>query len=398
MSLLHPNIRSLTVHDSDETAFGVAEESYDGRDVRCVTQPNAELTQDWIENPTVRQRIAHVSGGILGLKRGKLSMATFLRGTGTAAGSATASLGYADLAEGQFLRNALGGESLGTGSTVAADPEPSTTGCTATSAAGLSVGQAIMINGEVTVIASKNTNAITFTRALSAAPEALDVIYAAATYYPVQALTHTLQFQIKGAEDDYWSLLGCQLTMKIAQLGMGQLPQAVYEAMVANWAAHTGAAIDNDSYSNVTNPTALGYASALYVQDHGTTTRNLVDADAISIDPGLAVEAIGSASGVMGIQKYTRSAAQPVVEFTTEYSDDWRDDFDAQTAKYLHLQIGSTAGQTTLIEVPKFYLNKSVERNPYNSQLGSKVSGVGRDDTAAGATDLLQAAIRVHLL
>lgn len=398
MSLLHPDIRSVAIHNDDEETFGTAEDSFSGRDVRTITKPNCALSQDWIPDPTTRQRIAPVTKGILGLKKGKLDFTTFLRGTGTAAGNATEALGYADLAEGQLLRNVFGGESLGTGTTVAADPAPTVNGCTVASAAGLSVGQAIMINGEATVIKTKSTNALTFTRALSAAPEESDVVYAAATYYPVQALTHTLQFQCKGAEDDYWSLLGCQGSLKLQQFGMGQLVQAVYEFVAASWAAHTGASIDNDSYSNETNPPAVGYSSAIYVQDYDTQTLNMVDADGISIDPGMAIEAIPSASGVMGVQKYTRSATAPAVEFTTEYADDWRDDFEAQTAKYFHMQIGSTAGQTALVELQKCYLNKSVERSAYNSQLGSKVSMMAVDNTAAGSTDLLQAAMRVHLL
>lgn len=398
MTVIHPDIYNVACHNADETAFATAEGSFSGRDIRVVNKPNLQLTQDWIADPGIRQRIGHVKSGILGLRKAKLTFETFLRGTGTAAGNAVAALGYANLVEGQLLRNAFGGESLGTGTTVN-DVAATTTEIDVTSAAGLSIGQAVMIGGEASIIGNISSNTITLIRALSSAPADTTPVYAAAVYYPVEDLSGgTLQFQCMGAEDDYWSLLGGQAALKLSNLGIGQLAHAQWEITGAEWAAHTGASIANDSYSNATNPSPMGFASSLYVQDFGTTTRNLVNFQSITVDPGMTFEALASGSGTNGIQAYRRQAILPKVEFTTEYSDDWRDDFEAQTAKYLHLQIGSTAGQTVLIEVPKFYINKSVERNAYNSQLGSKVAGEGRDDTSAGSTDLLQAAIRVHLL
>jgi hypothetical protein len=398
MTVINPEIYSISAHNADETAFATADGSYSGRDIRLSAKPNLQLTQDWIADPGVRQRIAETRAGIMGLRKAKLSLATFLRGTGTAAGNAVAALGYANLVEGQLMRNALGGESLGTGTTIN-DASATASSFTVASAAGLAEGQAIMIGGEASVIDDITGSVVTLRRALSAAPADTTPVYASATYYPVEALSGgTLQLQCMGAETDYWRLLGGQAAVKFANLGIGQLPQAQYEITGADWAAYTGGSIDADSYSNETNPSPIGFSSSLYVQDFGTATRNLVNFSSITIDPGLSFESLASGSGVQGVQAYRRQTVKPLIEFVTEYSDDWRDDFEAQTAKYLHLQIGSTAGQTILIEVQRFYLNKSVERNPYNSQLGSKVAGEGRDNSAAGSTDLLQAAIRVHLL
>jgi hypothetical protein len=399
------SLRQLSVHDSDESSFGVDEGgSFSARDIRCIGQPNAQPDQQVFESPVVRHRVAVQDAPILGLKNNsKLTFSTFLRGTGTAAGDTVAALGAAARTEGQLLKHVFGAETLGTGTTIN-DASPTTTGFTVTSAAGLAVGQAIMVTVgtvlEATVIKTISTNDLTFTRALSGAPADSATVYASATYYPVEDLTGSLQFRALGSEDMYFHFLGCRCTsFKFSNLNPGQLPQMDFEYGCASWAKKTGGGLAAPTYTSTTNPPIPGYAATLMVGSNGTTTRTVINGSSVSVDSGLAVEKLESVGGVEGVQDWPRSGIKPTVEFTLNpHVDDWFDDYAALTAKSFHYQIGATAGNTVLIEVQKVNIMKVPERAAINSQLGVKVNGEGIEDPANGTAEFARAAIRVHLL
>lgn len=394
------NLRQLKIHNANESSFGVAEGSFSGRDIRCATEPVCHPDQEAIDDPSIRQRAELESPPILGLKsKTKLTFNTFLRGTGTAAASTVAALGAADLAEGQLLKNAFSqGESLGTGTTING-AGATTTVLPCTSAAGLAIGQAVLVSGEATPIGNIAANDVTLIRALSGAPAAATVVNASATYYPNYGAVNTgsLQFQLRGSEDDYHNLLGCQATCKLANLNPGQIPQISWECMVASWTAGTSAAMIRDSWDNATDPPTIGSAGALYIQTVATTTINEVDASALSIDLGLVYETLRSPGGIQGIQGYELKELIPKFEITiNSWSDTWRDVFEAGTAKYIHYQIGSTAGNTILIEMQNCYFDKW-ERVGVNGITGTKITGkaFGLGSTL---TTLRRAPLRIHLL
>jgi len=400
------NLRDLQVHDADESSFGVDESgSFSARSVRCVAPPKLTVDRQALANPAIRQRLAAQLAPILGLKNAsKLALAVALRGTGTAAGDGVGALGAADLAECQLLENAFGGESKGTGTDVN-DVAATTTGCTVTSAAGLAEGQAVLVTLstglEATVISDITGNDLTFSRALSAAPADEAVIYAGTTYYPSETLAGSLQFQGIGSEDQYFRMLGCQVgSFKIGNLNPGQLPQLDYDIMAASWAEKSGASLADASYSNTVNPPIPGYASTLMAVDVGSSTRTVINYNTLTLDPGITAEKIPGASGaVEGVQAYGRSGIAPKLELTTNpHAAAWLTDFEGPTAKQVHLQLGSTAGQTVLIEMQNAYLVKVPERAAINSQLGIKLVLEGRELTTIATTELARAALRVHLL
>lgn len=398
MSVYNPDIQSLQVGKVNETTSGTAEAVFTGVDVRATSDIKLALAQQANPDPTVRQRIGQVNSFLLGLKSGKLDFSTFLRGTGTAAASGVAAKGASDYyPEALLLRNCFGGESKGTGTTISGS-ESTTTLLKCTSGAGLLEGQAVLVDGIASVIGAISTNDVTLLRALSSAPDGDTVVNASATYYFTQTATNTLQFQFKGAQDDYWDITGCKGTCKLSGLNAGDNTLVNYSFQGMDWNAYTSASIANDSYANSANPSPVGYASTVWIQDNGTTTANEVDIHNMAVDPGIAYEQIKSASGTQGVQAYARSKSEPIISFDTAFADDWRDDFEAQTAKYIHLQIGTTAGSTVLIEIPNFVISKSVELSKYNSMLGSKITGMGLEDVTLGTDDLDRSPIRVHLL
>lgn len=395
---------ALQAHDADETAFAVDEAAFSATDVRLAAPAKVEINQDFVRDPSIRQRIEHDADFILGLKNGtKIEIPTFMRGTGFAADGAAAK-GYADRVEGQFLRNAFGAESLGTGTTVD-DVTPSATEFDVTSAAGLSIGQAVLVvtaNGnEASVIGNIATNTITLVRALSAAPSNGAKVYGAATYYPVTDLTHTLQLQglTAGAADHYYRCLGVQLVPKFANLNPGQQPLITYDGMAVSWVKKTGGSLAMASLDNTVNPPTVGYASTLMMGTVGATTRTVVHSEDIKIDPGLGAVQVRSVGGVQGCQAYGRTAVLPTLEVkVTEWDDAWDDVATTPTRKFVHYQIGSTPGNTILIELPSVAFNAIPQpASVSNSQLGQVLKGEGRG-TGSTETDIARAPIRVHLL
>lgn len=400
------NLQQVQVHDGNEATFATdLAGSFSGLDVRLAGPAKIDMAQAFTRDPSVRQRLEETHDMIALLKSGtRLTLPTFLRGTGTAAGDATAAVGAADLAESRMLVNAFGGESLGTGTTVN-DAGASATEFTVTSAAGLAVGQALLVTLatglEASVIGAIATNDITLTRALSAAPANGAVVYASATYYPIQVLANTIQFDVltAGAASAYYRALGCQLTPKLSNLIPPALPLVTYEAMAASWAQKTGGALALASYGNASNPPIPGYASSLYLGTVAATTRTLTHFSALDIDPGLGVVGIPSGSGTEGLQGYSRTAMLPTVKLTlNEWTAATHDLVTAQTNKFLHYQIGATAGQTVLIEIPNMVATALPEAaSVANSQLGQSISFEGHG-TGSTETDIARAPIRIHLL
>lgn len=397
----------VQVHNADETAFGVAQSSFSGRDIRLAGRAKMDVAQAFIDDPTNRAQLARTRPKLLGLKNAtRWELPVFLRGTGTKA-EGVAALGYANLAEGQLLRSAFGGESLGTGTTVAADPAPGAAGFTVASAAGLAIGQAILVEldtgNEASVISDISTNAISLVRALSKAPAASAKVWGAATYYPTTELAHSLQFVglTAGAADHYYQIMGCALQAKFGDIVPGQLPIITYEVMAADWVRQTGGALANpDLSANISNPPLPGYASTMLIGEVGVTTRRVLHAGSLKLDPGLPLAALGSVSGVQGVEKYVRTEMKPTVEFdVAAWDTEWEDlAIGQEDLFFVHMQIGNVPGETVLIDLPAMAIAEIPPRVAIaNSQLGKHVKGEGRSSDTA-VSDITAATIRVHLL
>jgi hypothetical protein len=386
-------LRNLKVHDAVETAFATEEGSFSARDVQCVDVAKLDIAQDHLDDPTVvADAISPLYKKILGLKnKTKLSFPVNLRGTGTAAGNATAAVGAAGVTEGQFLKNFFGTETLDTGSTAVASGSDTDTIVTA-SGAGFTVGNAVLINGEASPIGNKVTNTLTLTKALTATPADSDVVYASATYTPNKTISSlTQQFRAYTGEDDYWKLLGCQLaSLKLSNLGPGQLPRMDLEWLVANWTKATGGSLSTPTFLNVATTSPIpGYVSYFHMQTYGTTTKNHLNVSNFSLDFGMDAQQLLTVSGgVQSVQSYVRTKIAPTFEVTfTGWDTTAVAAWANQTKVSILYQLGSTAGNTILIDMRECYIEMQEEAN-VNSQLGVKVKGY-----AIGSVP-----VRLHLL
>ena len=400
------DIQNLQIHDGWETSFATAEGSFSARQVRAVSPPTITLAQAAMADPTQRSTISPLYAPILGLKSGsKLTFPTFLRGTGTAAGDGVAGLTSSTLAEGRLLYQAMGGEDSSTGTTVN-DASATTTSFDVASAAGLAEGNGVLVDIggtlEANVIASISGSTVTFLRAFSAAPSNGATVNAGTTYYVTETVPGYLQFRLltsEGNGEGYWQMLGCVADLKLADLAPGQIPKCNWDVMATSWALNTGVALASSSFTNSSQPPVPGVASELYLGTYGNTTRTVVGVSALDIDPGLTWQPVPSVSdGVEGVQSYVRSASAPTVNMTlTTFEGDRVSDFSAGTAKFLHYQMGSTAGSTVLIEIPRMIPAALPQRSNVNSQAGMQCQYIGVADlTESGA--MAQSPIRIHLL
>jgi hypothetical protein len=401
MALYQSRLQSLKVHSAVETAFGVAEASFTGRDIQLVSDCNLDLKYNMIPDPSLHQKIFPYKAHVMGLQSGsKMTFQTPFRGTGTAAASTIAAKGADDLAEGQLLKNALGGESLGTGTVCGLSS--TTTSIVVANSAIFAVGQAVLINGEASPIgAIPDGTHITLKRALSTAPAQNAVINASATYYPdadyFDSGITSLQFQARSPADEYWQMYGVQANLALVDIGPGQYPKLSWDCHVTAFAKAASGAMAAASYDKSIIPPIPGNASKMYIQTLATTTINTINTNAFSINLNSALVPFSSVSGIQGVSQYVREKIEPAFEITIPYDDDYVDAFNASTAKYLHYQIGSTAGNTILIEIPNWYVENNPDRAAIGTLLGHKFKGYAIQDTTT-TNDLTLAPVRIHLL
>lgn len=389
---------------SPETAFATNEAARfddDAYQVAAVVMPKVTLVQALIDNPEIRPTVASETPIILGNKNGsKVTWSEFMKSTGVAAGNATRAVASKRI--NWLLKHCFGGVNYQTGTTVGVGS--TTTNIVVASSAGLVVGGGVMINGEARVVATI-ADATHFTPdvAFNTAPSNTDVVYAAATYsFDETAAVSTFAAELLGAQDGYMRALGCAADLKFADLGPNQHPKFVFEAIATDWITFaTASAITASTtvtFDNTASPVTMGSAGGLFLTAASGTTRTLINCSALAIDPGIKIEAIPSISGTQGVQAFARTESAPTVSLTLNpYSNDWVTGFSARTAYKLILQIGSTAGNTVMIECSNLYLEVP-EEGAVANQVAMNLKFRARGGRPSTASRVARAAIRVHLL
>lgn len=351
---------------------------------------------------------------ILGKKAATLRFTLPFMATGTAPASTVAAV---QSPLGLLLKNVMGGETLGTGSTAAAG----WTAVTGDAAAGtFSKGSAVgWVNSssELELRPLKNVSGATLTNklAFSGSPSNGNVLYSAATYYLTSDPDASLQFVVRGLESqDEFVLLGGQLDSMTFNLPLdGSIPTVQFAFKFASWlygADSAGSASLTDltpvTYSNF-DP-IVGHQGRLLVQTNGTTTYSAsslptVHASALSFEPALAYAPITSPSGVQGILRWrmTRASGTPRIagSFSTffENTSDFFAARDSKLDKLIWYQNGLTAGSAWAIEVPTAQFGP-VQRVNAGGIASQQVMFKGRrdGDIASATTDQHFSPIRIH--
>lgn len=350
---------------------------------------------------------------VLGPRKGaKLTITVNLAPTGTAAGSATAAV---QGAVGLLLKQFMGGENLGTGTTF--------TGGTAivptvTSAAGLTAGGAIgWVNAagdmEVREIKSISGSSVTLAHGFSAAPSNANVCYAAASYYSTANPGTSIACLVEGLEnEDRWLLTGGQcvggFSISLDPSG-GAIPSITFNCEFAMWYAsdETGSsivgALGAATYSNY-DP-VVGFAGIFYVFTSGVptlSTTQIVHASQISYAPALKYVPYTAPDGVQTIMRWVRAREVPPVQggWTDIYqSNTWWNARKNRGTYNPTYQMNRTPGSTILLSARSVQI-KDPQRGADPSGLsGEMPKWVGRRniDTAESAR-LPLAPFVIHLV
>lgn len=370
------------------------------------------LTQQMLPPEDLQQRQDDFSLDVLGHRRATFQGDLNLSPTGTAAGNATAAV-HGPV--GRLLKAIMGGENLGTGTTVD-DAAAGAGSFDVASAAGLDEGGAIgwvNANGEMEVreIDDITGTTLTLSADFSAAPADNDTIYAAATYYltPSNGDNATsLQFIVEGLEsDDRWLLMGGQaesVSLNVSPSTDGVIPRMTVNITFATWLEGANASTDltasnlaDATYSNY-DAIALNDGELSYVNPSVSTALHV---SAVEFSPQFSWEPVTSPSGTESILQWIRRHSTPALQgsFTLPYEDrGFITDRDTRAERRVQFQIGRTAGESVTLMAPQCQIT-DVQRVDSEGLAGQQVSWKSRVDANKTETgDLQRTAFRVHLV
>lgn len=328
---------------------------------------------------------------------------------------------------GLLLKIAMGSETRQTPTTVAS--APSTTGFTATSAAGITKGCAIAVPTgaggrlEAREVAQVSGNVVTLKHALSAAPSVGAVVYTSATYgmsFGTGEMVTSLQLSWKafnGNGTDRWNFYGGQVSGVSLSLGPGQQPTVSFTWEFADWGYDDAAGdVAAATYSD-TLPLVVA-DSELLVCLGGTTsiTGRMVPATEIEFTPQIAYEPHIAPGGVNNIVQWVRVPSHPMIAGSFAYPFDYAETavtwWTARDGGYtgseygVFYQIGSSAalaasgGGCVLLSAPSAQV-VDVQRVPLGGIAGQRIAWKGSTDTRitspSSFTPNHHSAFRIHL-
>lgn len=381
------------------------------QDVRYNTV-EATLNQEMLVDAHVNQTPYAQNLDILGRRLCELNIETALMPTGTALAAGTAPA-YTDHALGYILKAILGGYEADQGDVEAGTSTASRLDVTTSGARwepGTAVGAVVGGVIEARSIQAISGQQLTPRVQFSAVPDAGQPAYNSHTFFMTDDPATSLQFVLETADrDDIWWMLGTQLQSLSFDLTVAQLA-----GMTLNLA---GARYLNDTeVSNPISGSAIARATLTdgdpvpfvdsYVQfvtaSAGAVAPVSLDTSAITISPAIAFEPITSPDGVNGIRRYKMRPAKPIltVEFTIPFENiDFWTQRDARTKKSMFIQVGNTAGNTALIDIPNLQI-QNVQRADSEGLHGITVTAQALEDEWATdqTTELRRSPLRIHLL
>jgi hypothetical protein len=322
-------------------------------------------------------------------------------------------------AVGRLLKICMGGEALGTGTTIQSTSTTTVLNCT--SATNIAVGSAVACATgpggllEYREVKSKSGNAVTLKHALSSIPANGSVVYSCATYYlhgTSGDQTTYLQLIVEGLySGDRYLLRGGWLDSLSIELGPAQRPMLSFAWKFADWRQADG----TQTVANLVGAGVLGFASyanntTIVLADsefrqqtvNTTTIGPIIDASAIEFAPQIKFTTARAPGGLNTFKQAIRDSVHPVItgSFTCPFEDNtWLDAHANQTAKAFWLQVGMTAGKRGILLSAPTTQVKDVQTAIVDGVINQKVNWIGRLDegTSGDTSNLARSAARVHL-
>lgn len=375
------------------------------------------LTRDEMDPSQLVQSRLEARKRVLGKRSATLSFQLNLSPTGTAAASGVAAV---TSALGLVLKNVMGAEVLGTGSTSAAGSTASVVNVSAGTGTrwanpGTLMGWANSAGVvEWREVEARSTDAITLKRGFSGAPANGNVLYQAATYYFTENPTTSMAFIVEGLEsDDRWLLTGCQAVggMTIAlDLTGGAIPRVTFNFTAARWYASDETSSDLRGTLGTATYTAynpiVGEAGNFEVWTVGAptySTTQSIHVSALAFEPAVAYVPYTSPNGVNTVKQWvaSRNADAPVKgSFTLPYeSVVWFGHRNSRSDLACQYVAGVAAGSAVILSCPTIQILNPQRQADAAGLAAQVVMFNGRRDTDVGATttEVAKSPFRIHL-
>lgn len=263
---------------------------------------------------------------------------------------------------------------------------------------------ACIVNGryECREVLSVATNAVSVKVAFSGTPANGTQVLGAYTFFMTEDPVNSLQFLLEGRESsDRWVLAGCQGGLGL-NVTIGELAQLSLNLTGALWEQLSPTTFTPGTLS-LYNPVAL-VDSEFIVGTVGSTTRNLVSAQALTWTPGITYTPITTPAGVNTLLGFRRTRERVVTGSFQPYFDasatpDWYTSEASRSSLALFQQIGSatTGSGMVLLSAPTVQIDVP-QRADNNGLSGLAVTWKARHDAAtAGGSDLARSAFRIHI-
>ncbi|MGE0400841.1 MAG: hypothetical protein AB7T06_29290 [Kofleriaceae bacterium] len=398
MSLDHMQVRRARI--AVESAFGVdmtSDVATNFKDLRILPGVMTRDTQ-MADDETVVQRFFQRRNKVLGPRRASFPLQAYWTSTNEPLVTAATPT---KTAQSIFFEQVMGGYIAAAGSTVAASPSPTTTGCTVGAGHGsrFSEGQiaAIEVSGVhyPVYITGVSTDALTWWPALPAAPSSGDDVLNAQCNFFDEDDDASLQLLAEAAKDrgNIWLLRGAQGDLKF-DLGRGGLLSWTSQLMGASYdhddeiaTPQGGSAIAVASY--VDSSPKWGATGGIHFGPTGSTTRSLVRVEEIAVDLGISWTEIGDHAGLEGIGDWERNRNPMMVELTiTKSASDgtfeaYHDAFEAETDYGMLAWWGATGGDIRAICAPTMQIAKAPESVDVNGFERIKVTCMVKESSLA---------------
>lgn len=361
--------REHTVLYQNESTFGTVPAAWSSGITFLAVDPQlGTMTRGVLPNDNYRQRIFATRPMVLSLANGELSFGIYMHGRSTAvANAARATITTPNFPIGHFLQNAWGGIRLGYRIVVASGTAAAPV-VTGGAGAQYEAGDWIFAHdisvdatrGYFRKVASIATDTFTMWAGhdLPFTPAASDVLGAVIQAYPHRQrmvdqshASHLTQSFLHFGElsEDVQQGAGVKLNLtsieglEAGAAGMmkftGMVAQVIKEGLTAPTAA--------TALGDAPLATATGDDTLVYVSAVGATLAT-VEAQSVTVTPGLASQPVPQVGGVEGRSGYTidgGSIDAAMIEMVVDFDLDWSTGFLAGTRYQILIQVGTVAGR-----------------------------------------------------
>ena len=361
---------------ADEASYSEISTDFDQRLplINNVNEIIGGLEQSLVNPAHVKQYQNERSRGFKSVMGGSFTIRMWLTGHGSAT---TGAISATEL--GTFLGRVVGNSDAsqdgGTVNTPTSATQFTTTGLTTASGKLIRIGAINDGDGEGEFYAVNNAATLTVFNALAGSPLNGAVIYAPELVYPSEGPTSStitsLRFNVISADQRY-RMYGCYPTsMSITGLNVGETPEVSVTFACAAWETESASSFPSAVATDYFNPAPVS-GGALWINDVGTTTRQLVDYRNFTFNIDLQTIGKTGPNAPRAYQALTmcrriRCTATVSFELDSETAgtDTWGDKWnaaDASRAEQHMVWTGSTGdGQAIGIKCPNLYY---VDRRP----------------------------------